>query len=165
MKALFVLLGVFLLALPVLKWQSGRYQAQRAGRIALAAMLLFTGISHFLFTDGIMAMVPDFLPAQKTLVYLTGVLELIFAGCLLLLGANTWVGWALILFFIAILPANVKAAMENINYETGDYDGPGFYYLWIRIPLQFFFITWVYYTTIKKNPFLDDTSPSYSGAA
>ena len=56
----------------------------------------------------------------------------------------------LILFFIAILPANIKASLENINYQTGELNGNGIEYLWFRIPLQIVFILWVYFTTIKK---------------
>ena len=54
------------------------------------------------------------------------------------------------LFFIAILPANIKASMENINYQTGELDGIGLEYLWFRIPLQLFFIVWVFFTAIKR---------------
>ena len=55
------------------------------------------------------------------------------------------------LFFIAIIPANIKASMENINYQTGELDGSGLEYLWFRIPLQVFFIVWVFFSAIKSN--------------
>ncbi len=41
--------------------------------------------------------------------------------------------------------------MENINYQTGELDGNGLDYLWFRIPLQVFFIVWVFFTAIKSN--------------
>ena len=68
------------------------------------------------------------------------------------------IGWILILiFFIAILPANIKAAMENINYQTGELDGNGPDYLWFRIPFQILLIVWVYFTTIRsKLPIIGD---------
>jgi len=47
--------------------------------------------------------------------------------------------------FILILPANVYAAINKIDYEKGNYSGNGLKYLWFRIPLQIFFIEWVWY--------------------
>jgi len=63
---------------------------------------------------------------------------------------RTITAWLLILFFILMLPANIKASIENLNYQTGTYDGNGLSYLWFRIPLQILFITWVYISSIKN---------------
>ena len=116
----------------------------------MAAMLLFTAMGHFMFTEGMAAMMPDFVPFKKEMVYATGVLEILFAIGLLIPILKIRTAWLLILFFILILPANIKAAAENINYQTGELNGNGLDYLWFRIPLQIFFILWVYFTTIKR---------------
>jgi hypothetical protein len=50
-----------------------------------------------------------------------------------------------------MLPANIKAAINNINYQTGALNGNGPSYLWFRIPLQLFFIFWVYHFAFLKN--------------
>ena len=115
----------------------------------MSAMLMFTAIAHFVFTNGMTQMVPDFFPLKKELVYLTGILEILFAVGLLIPRIKTITGWTLIVFFLTILPANIKASMENINYQTGELDGNGIEYLWFRIPLQILFIAWVFFTTIK----------------
>jgi uncharacterized membrane protein len=52
-------------------------------------------------------------------------------------------GWLFILFFIRVLPANIKASLEEINCQEGTFDGKGPGYLWFRIPLQVLFILWV----------------------
>jgi uncharacterized membrane protein len=57
----------------------------------------------------------------------------------------------LIIFFICILPANINAAIKKIDYEKGTYDGKGINYLWFRVPLQVFFILWVWYFGIYKS--------------
>ncbi len=44
-----------------------------------------------------------------------------------------------------ILPANVRSAQRHLNYQTGNYDGPGPRYLWFRVPLQLFFMAWTGY--------------------
>ncbi|WP_345968621.1 DoxX family protein [Arenibacter algicola] len=121
-----------------------------AGQIAMAAMLLFTSLGHFMFTEGMAAMMPEFIPLKKEMVYFTGVMEILFAIGLLIPRLKTPTAWLLMLFFILILPANIKAAVENLNYQTGELNGSGIDYLWFRVPLQIIFILWVYFTTLKK---------------
>ena len=151
MKPLIVLISVFVISLVIIKLRSKKTNWKFAGRIALSAMLMFTAIAHFVFTDGMTQMIPDFFPFKKMLVYATGILEVLFAVGLMLPRTQTITGWTLIVFFLAMLPANIKASMENINYQTGELDGNGLDYLWFRIPLQILFIAWTYLSAIKKD--------------
>lgn len=116
----------------------------------MCAMLLFTALGHFLFTEGMSKMIPDFIPLKSTVTILTGVLEIVIAIGLLFPNYQKTTGWILIAFLLLMLPANIKASLENLNYQTGAYDGKGLSYLWFRIPLQVFFIAWVYFFTLKK---------------
>lgn len=150
MKPLIVLLASFLIVLLVLYFRRKQIKWQLAGQIAMAAMLLFTSLGHFMFTEGMAAMMPEFIPLKKEMVYFTGVMEILFAIGLLIPRLKTPTAWLLMLFFILILPANIKAAVENINYQTGELNGSGIDYLWYRVPLQIIFILWVYFTTLKK---------------
>jgi uncharacterized membrane protein len=150
MKPLIVLLSTFAIALFVLKLTKGAFEYALSGRIAMAAMLLFTAIGHFAFTKGMAAMLPDFIPAKTEVVILTGVLEIFLSIGLLLPNYRHTIAWVLIIFLILILPANIKAAIENINYQTGESNGEGLNYLWFRIPLQVFFLLWTYLTSIKN---------------
>ena len=95
-------------------------------------------------------MIPDFLPARKLLLYLTGALEVVFALGLLSRKYAKTTGWLLIAFLLLVLPANINAAMQGLNYQTGALDGPGINYLWFRIPLQLFFIVWIYLSACKS---------------
>lgn len=149
MKPLIVLISVFVIGIFVIKLRTKKTDWKLAGRIAMSAMLMFTAVAHFIFTDGMAQMIPDFFPFKKELIYLTGILEILFAVGLLIPRTKTITGWTLIVFFLVILPANIKASMENINYQTGELDGNGIEYLWFRIPLQLFFIAWVFFTVIK----------------
>ena len=145
MKPLFVLLAVFgLLLLGTFLW-AGSPNYLLAGNGAMAAMLLFTGAGHFALTQGMMQMLPAFLPAKKAWVLATGVLEILAAVGLLIPTFRTETAWLLIAFFVLILPANILAALRRINYQTGTSDGPGPRYLWFRVPLQVLFIAWVWY--------------------
>ncbi|MEO6734564.1 MAG: hypothetical protein ABIN01_25310 [Ferruginibacter sp.] len=149
MKPFIVLLTVLIIALLAIKLISGQYDFSLAGRIAMCAMLVFTAIGHFIYTQGMAMMIPASVPFKTAMVYATGVLEIIAAVCLLIPAAKIWAGWFLILFFIALLPANVKAALQHIDYQKANTDGPGSTYLWFRIPLQVLFIVWVYLSSIR----------------
>jgi uncharacterized membrane protein len=48
-----------------------------------------------------------------------------------------------------LLPANIKAAKEHIDYQKGNFEGSGLKYLWFRMPLQILFILWIYLSAIK----------------
>jgi uncharacterized membrane protein len=115
----------------------------------MSVMLLFTAIGHFKFADGMSKMIPDFIPAKKQIVYVTGLIEILAAIGLLVPSLYMLTGWLLIVFFILILPANINAALKQVDYEKGTNDGPGKAYLWFRIPLQVIFIAWVYLFAIK----------------
>ncbi len=150
MKPLLVLFVSFAIALLVIRLTSGQWNLPLAGRMAMACMLLFTAVGHFIFTDGMAAMVPDLVPNKNGIVLITGGLEVLFALGLLLPKFRFHTAWLLILFFLLVIPSNIKAAIENINYQTGEFNGPGVAYLWFRIPLQIFFIAWVYLTAIRN---------------
>jgi uncharacterized membrane protein len=149
MKPLLVLLGVFLLSIILLKVFRGNYDIALAGRIALAAMLCFTAIGHFAFTQGMTLMLPDFVPYKTETVYLTGTIEILAAIGLFIPSLRVSVGWLLILFFILTLPANIYAAIKQVDYQKATLDGPGLTYLWFRVPLQIAFISWTYLFIIK----------------
>lgn len=151
MKPLFVLLGAFIISLLATKLFTGIVDFPLAGRIALAVMLLFTAIAHFVFTKGMEMMLPAFIPFKTGVIYLTGVMEVVAAAGLLIADFRVWTGWALIIFFCLLLPANIKAAMDHVDHQKGTFDGNGPKYLWFRIPLQILFIAWTYFSAIQSN--------------
>ena len=149
MKPLIVLLSVFAVSLAVNKIFRGNYEFALSGRIAMSVMLLFTAIAHFVFTKGMAMMLPDFIPYKTEKIYLTGVIEIVAALGLFIPSFRVITAWLLIAFFIVILPANIYAAIKNIDYQKGTFDGNGLTYLWFRIPLQILFIIWTYLSVIK----------------
>lgn len=148
MKPLIVLVAVFAVAIVVLRVVNGQFEFAFAARVGMASMLVFTAIGHFTFTNGMAMMIPPVIPFKKFMVYLTGVFEIVAAVGLSLSQYYRMTGWVLIGFFIIMLPANIYAAVKNVNYEKGTYDGPGLKYLWFRVPLQILFIGWVYVAAI-----------------
>ena len=149
MKPLFVLLGAFIISLILTKLFTKTIDYPLSGRIAMAVMLAFTAIGHFAFTKGMTMMVPDFIPFKTEVIYLTGVIEIIAAVGLLIPSLRVWTGWALIVFFILLLPGNIKAAIDHVDYQKATFNGNGLSYLWFRIPLQLLFIVWTYLSAIR----------------
>jgi uncharacterized membrane protein len=90
-------------------------------------------------------MIPGFVPAKKTMVYLSGILEIIFAIGLIVPSTRRLSADLLILFFLLVLPANINAAQKSVDYQAANYEGRGTSYLWLRIPMQIFFIFWAAY--------------------
>ena len=151
MKPLFVLLGTFAASLLVIRLLGGEFDFSLSGSIAMSVMLIFTAVGHFAFAEGMTMMLPSFVPFKKEVVYLTGVIEVAAAIGLLLPKLQNLTGWLLILFFFLILPANINAAVNKVDYQKGTTDGNGLNYLWFRVPLQVFFIAWVYFFDVRSS--------------
>lgn len=144
MKALFLLIAAFLLALVVIYFFDDALNYAQAGRLALSVMLLFTGIAHFTKTKEMALMLPKTIPFRYFIILLTGVFEIAAAVGLLIPQTIIVTGWSLILFFITILPANIYAALTTETRKRTEFAGQGPKYLWFRIPLQLFFMLWTY---------------------
>ena len=149
MLPLFVLLGTFAITLLVTKYFTRAFDYSLSGRMAMSCMLVLTAIGHFAFTGGMAMMMPDFIPFKKELVYLTGLIEIAAAFGLLFFRLQRITAWLLIIFFVLILPANINAALRNLDYQTGSSAGHGVGYLWFRVPLQVLFIAWTYFFGIR----------------
>ena len=144
---LVVLLGTFVLALGVERVR-GRWAGApaRAGRVALAALFLFTGVSHFVFTTPMAEMVPPPLPAVPT-VRVTGVLEILGALGLLVPRTSRLAAVCLFVFLLAVFPANVYAALHHTGMG-GHTEGTR--YLLLRGPLQLLFLGWTWFFGFRR---------------
>ena len=149
MKPLIVLLAVFCLAAITTKITHGVYEFTPAGRMAMSVMLVFSAIGHFAFSKGMSLMVPGFIPFKREVVYLTGMIEILFAIGLFFPAYRVLTAWALIVFLILVLPANIYASIKRVDYQKATFNGNGISYLWFRIPLQILFIAWTYLSCIK----------------
>lgn len=149
MKPLIVLLAVFAVSVFIIRIATHTFDIALAARIAMSAMLVFTSVAHFAFSKGMTMMVPAFIPYKTTMVQLTGIIEIAAAIGLLVPGIKEMTACLLIVFFVLILPANINATMQKVDYQKGTNNGNGPAYLWFRIPLQIFFIAWVYISSIR----------------
>ena len=143
MKPLVVLIVAFMLASMISKIFMGKWNVIFSGNMAMFLMLCFTAMGHFMFTEGMTMMMPEFIPLKKELVFFTAIAEVLLGLALLIPRFRYVAGIALIVLFILMLPANVNAAIKHIDYQKANYNGAGPSYLWFRVPLQLLFISWV----------------------
>jgi uncharacterized membrane protein len=116
-----------------------------ATRYALATMLLFTASAHFTkMRHDLVRMVPDSIPQPMTLIYFTGVCEIAGAIGLLLPSTRQAAAIALIVFFIVVFPANVKAARTGVAVG-GKRATP----LWLRSSMQVLFIALTWWSALS----------------
>jgi uncharacterized membrane protein len=114
--------------------------------LPLAAFWITAGTLHFVRPRMYEAIVPDYLPAQRELVYASGVAEL--AGGLGLLHARTRrvAGWWLLATLVAVYPANIDMALHPERFR--DIPEP---LLWARLPLQFAAAWWVWRVALHRD--------------
>ena len=107
-----------------------------ATRVGLAAMLLLTASAHFnAMRHDLARMVPPAIPHPMEFVYFTGVCEILGAFGLLVPRVRVAAALALIVLFVAILPANVHAARAGLTLR-----GKPVTPLALRVPMQILFV-------------------------
>ena len=149
MAPLIFLLGTFAVFYSLNRFLLGRrLSLSLIGRASMAVMLIVTGISHFTNTGEMVAIMPDFMPAKRELVYFTGVIELLAVVGLLWSKTARLASILLIILFVLVLPANIAGSLKSVQFGGMEY-GP--WYLLFRIPLQIFFIWWIWYFAIRTS--------------
>lgn len=99
---------------------------------------------HFLKTPMYLEIMPPWLVHPLELVYISGVCEIIGGLGILIPRLRKPAGIGLIALLIAVFPANIHMALNSekfVNFPA--------LVLWLRLPLQFVLIAWVWWSTIK----------------
>lgn len=115
-------------------------------RFLIAAAMVFVGVKHFTDPAPFVKIVPAALPAPGALVAISGFFEILGGVGLLV----PWprlrraAAWGLIALFVAVFPANINMAINNIS--LGDKPLPT-WGLWLRLPLQAVLIGIAYWFT------------------
>jgi uncharacterized membrane protein len=113
-------------------------------RIILAGAIILVGILHFAIPAPFVKIVPSSLPHPLLLVYISGFFEIAGGIGLLVPRVSQAAAWGLILLFIAVFPANINMAVNQINLP-GIPDSSAL--RWGRLPLQAVLIVWAWWYT------------------
>ena len=111
----------------------------RAPRALVGPIFVVAGALHFQRTPWYEAMMPDYLPAHRGLVYASGAAEMAGGAGLMVPTVRRLAGWWLIATLVAVFPANVWMAQHPERYPVPG----GRASLFARLPLQAVFIALV----------------------
>jgi len=111
----------------------------------LSLSLCLAGFMHLLRPAFFVAIIPAGLPSPEWLNVLSGLAEIVLGVYLLEPRVRVFAAWGVIALLIAVYPANVYMALENIGPE-----GPGTgnaAVAWARLPLQLVMGVWAWWYT------------------
>ena len=111
---------------------------------------VFAGIQHFRVPHFYVPMMPPYLPWHAELVFLSGVAEVLCGLGLALPQTRKLAAWGTIALLVAVFPANIHVAVNNIPV-FGATEGPG-PLGYIRLPLQLVLIAWAWWYTKDDAP-------------
>ena len=114
----------------------------------LGIAFVFFSIGHVVKADGMLQMLPSWIPFRLPVIYLTGLLEVIIGVALFIPKHQANASKAAIVVFVIFFPANIYAAL-NATGLGGHQLGP--VYLLIRLPLQLILIAWAYFLCVKSH--------------
>ena len=128
----------------------GEFQMKWRLKLLLAILMVTAGVFHFATPDPFVKIVPDYLPYPLALVYISGFFEILGGVGLLIPSVSQAAAWGLIALFIAVFPANINMAVNQIDLD-GIPNIPWLY--WARLPFQAVLIAWAWwYTQPSEEP-------------
>jgi uncharacterized membrane protein len=120
----------------------------RLGRAGLAVLYVAAGACHFIVTRAYVRIMPDYLPAHRELVLLSGAAEIAAGVGLLMPQTRRTAAWGIILLLIAVFPANLWMAQHPEHFPSIP-----LWVLWLRLPLQLPLLWWAWqYTKPEATP-------------
>jgi uncharacterized membrane protein len=120
--------------------------ARSALRALLGVIYLGAGLFHLARPEAFLPIMPDWVPAPREVVLLTGIWEVLGAAALLWpeARANVWGGVAMAAYAVLVYPANIKHALEGVALGGAilgwGYHGP-------RLAFQPVFVWWALWST------------------
>ncbi len=113
-------------------------------RVVLSVSIIIVGITHFVTPEPYVKIVPPQLPYPLGLVYLSGFYEILGGIGLLVPPLSQPAAWGLFALFIAVYPANINMAVNNIKLEHIP-NSPWVHV--IRLPFQAVLLAWAWWYT------------------
>ncbi|WP_320671296.1 DoxX family protein [Patulibacter defluvii] len=108
-------------------------------RRAFGPFFVVAGVMHFVTPKTYEAIMPDYLPAHRELVYASGVAEIVGGAATLHPRTRRFGSWFSIATLLGVFPANVHMATHPERYE---FVPGGRRSLLLRLPFQLAFLAW-----------------------
>jgi uncharacterized membrane protein len=117
----------------------------RAARFFTGPGLIGSGILHFAVPKAYEAIMPDYLPAHRPLVYASGVTELAAGAGSLHPSTRRPAGWLGLATMVGVFPANLHMAMHPERYPKLPRAA-----LYARLPMQLVFMYWIWQVCLRR---------------
>jgi uncharacterized membrane protein len=117
--------------------------AMRIGRVVMGVLYVVAGVAHFVLTRMYEGIVPDYFPAHRAMVLVSGAAEVAGGvGVLLprsMLSVRRAAAWGIVALLIAVMPANVW-----MLHHPERYPGVPVWAMWVRLPVQLVLMWWAH---------------------
>jgi uncharacterized membrane protein len=110
-------------------------------RVLLAIAMVLSGVFHFATPEPALTMRPDYRPAHRALVYVSGLAELILGVAVLVPKLRPWAGWGIVALLVAVWPANIWMATSGVQPPGLEMSPTA---AWIRVALQPALMLWAW---------------------
>jgi len=108
---------------------------------------VLAGVAHFLSPSMFARIVPPQLPRPRTLVYLSGIAEIVLGVGVLFERTRNVSAWGIVALLVAVFPANVYMATSDELDLPGPVGNVSDAALWARLPLQAVLVAWALWYT------------------
>ena len=122
-----------------------RTVARYGSLFLVIAFFLLGGISHFTNTDMFIRIMPPWIPLKLEIVYITGVMEVVAALCLLVPKLRYWTGNFLLVFTLAVTPVNIYMWLYPERFP--EIESP---LLSVRLVLQVVLLAIIWFSTRRE---------------
>ena len=113
----------------------------------MAALYVAAGFNQLLNPDFYVAIIPPDLPDPEWLNLTSGLAEIVLGVFLLEPRTRVFAAWGIIALLIAVFPANVYVALENVGVPGGTPGTGNALLSWARLPFQAVLIAWAWWYT------------------
>mgnify|MGYP000642717273 CR=1 FL=1 len=124
-------------------------------RLLLTFILFVAGVAHFIIPEEFIPAMPDYLPYHLEMIYLTGLIELIFVITINVQKQRKVSCYLLSAYFVVLLPAHIHVSMNSI--PMFGISSP--FLLWGRTIFQIVFIIWPFLLLEKDSTATNKTLP------
>jgi len=122
----------------------------RTKRVLLGVMAVAycaAGFNHLLNPDFYVKIIPPGLPGPEWLNLAAGLAEIVLGVFVLEPRTRVLAAWGIVALLIAVFPANVYVALENVGLPDGAPGSGDPLVNWLRLPLQAVLIAWAWWYT------------------
>jgi uncharacterized membrane protein len=127
------------------RWWPRSGAARRIARIFAGPVMVAAGVNHAVMPRTYEAIMPDYLPAHRELVLLSGAAEALGGAGTLHPATRRLAGWWLVAVLVAVFPANLHMALHPERYPQIPHAA-----LLARLPLQLVMVWLVWLAALAR---------------